>query len=964
MKNHHNIILASRHSNISSKAALRSTLLASTILLTPMHAFAQDVEQNTGQPAVAEEEEVIENEIIVRGEIARTIESSLETKRQLNVIGDAIVGDDIGDLPDLSVAETLERIVGVSADRFRGQSQEISIRGLGAFLGASFINGREVTSGSDGRDVSFSQFPSELVNGAIVYKTQQASFIEGGVSGIVELQTLRPLDFGRRRITIQGQLGYSDYENRIVGGDDVSERLTISYIDQYDLGGAGELGIAIGGQIRRDTAPEDAFFASSSFRPCNTIEGVDGNNDCAFLTDADGNPNGASETFFVSNQYQFRALQESQTDRDALIGAIQWRPSPNWEVNIDGQYSVRNDEEDRANLIIADGRRDITPIEISAQGALLAFTGESRVETQSTFRSQDEEFIGVGGNVKFDNGRYALAADVAYSQTTRRRDDRDLRIRTNQRVIYQLDFRDVEAPALTFLDVSAVENNTGLTFDLNNFDIFDNAARARRQLENVDDDIFSVRLDGSVYLDNFFTTIDTGFRYSQRNRVRDDGIDNNNVALLPGGFFTDAAIAARNNVFPVRDFLTGANTGGITQGLTFATFDTLQLFNAVTGSDDAGLPVGSSLSPEDTDVSEEIYAGYVQANFDTELFGTTATGNFGIRAVRTNVTSLGISSDLITEVDQNDPTIITVTPVGPAVINEERNGFWSFLPSANISFNISNDKILRLAAYRAIARPDQEGLSAALRFDDTADLDNIGSIVSASGNPQLEPLSSWNADLSFEWYASATSSLFLTAYYKNLQTGIETDIDNLTVNVDGVPTDIAIARSVNSNDSSTIFGFEISLNHSFDYLPSPFDGFGIQANYNFADSNFEFPDPTITDGVNALADFTTPANISGFSRHTGNANLFYEKGPVSLRLAYRYRSEFFRPFRSDSNRFNEGNGFLDFSASFNILKDVQFRLQALNLTDEPIIQNRPTNDSRAEASFSGRRYFAGLRLRF
>ena len=85
-------------------------------------------------------------------------------------------GEDIGDLPDLSVAETLERVVGVTSDRFKGGASELSIRGLGAFLGASYLNGREISSGSDGRDVNFGQFPSELINGVIVYKSQQAKF--------------------------------------------------------------------------------------------------------------------------------------------------------------------------------------------------------------------------------------------------------------------------------------------------------------------------------------------------------------------------------------------------------------------------------------------------------------------------------------------------------------------------------------------------------------------------------------------------------------------------------------------------------------------------------------------------------------------------------------------------------------------------------------------------------------------
>lgn len=946
----------------SSLNKLRLLLLASAITLAPTQVFAQDTGEDSSEQSSDGQAEEEVTEIIVLGDIGRTIENSIATKRNLSVIGDAIVGDDVGDLPDLSIAETLERITGVSADRFRGQSSEISVRGLGAFLGASFLNGREITSGSDGRDVAFSQFPSEIVNGAIVYKTQQASFIEGGVSGIVELQTLRPLDFGKSRLQIQGQVGYNSYEDRVENGEPFSTRLSGSYVGQFDLGSLGEIGISVAGQTRRDTAPEDAFFTSSTFRPCNTIEGVDSSNDCSFLTDANGNPSGASETYFVSNQYIFRALS-SQSDLDAFIGAIQWRPSSNLEINLDGQYSFRDDIEDRANLVIADGRRDITPIEISSTGALLAFTGESRIENQSVFRTQTERFLAFGGNVKWTSGALTLTGDVAYNETERRRDEFDLRIRTNQRVIYQLDFRDgLEAPALFLLNTDPVAQNTGLTFDLNDHDIFNNGARARRLQEDVDDQIFSLRLDANYEIGGFIKSVDFGARYADRERIRDDGRDNQGITLLPGNYFNDAAIAARSDTFPVRDFLQGARTGGISQGLTFATFDTLALFEAVTGSLDAGLLTGSTLSPEDTNIDEKTYAGYAQANFDTELFGLPATGNFGVRAVRTEVTSIGIGSDLITVPDPTDPQAILVLTTGEPTINVEESDFWNILPSANISFELDNDKLLRFAAYRAIARPDQEALSAGLTFDNQANLDNIGDIVSASGNPFLEPLESWNLDASFEWYASSTTSFFLAGYYKLLQTGIETDIDTLTINLDGVPTDLLIGRSVNSNDQSSLFGIELTLQHKFTYLPGFLNGFGVQLNYNFADSNFEFPDPTIVAG-NALADFTDPANIPGFSRHTGNAALYYEKGIVSTRIAYRFRSEFFRPFRATSNRFNEFQGILDYSLSLNLTKNVQARFQVLNILDAPVLQNRPVVDSRAEAAFSGTTFFAGLRLR-
>jgi len=172
--------------------SLKSLMLATTASLFMLNgtAFAQN---NT---------EVEDDDVIIStGTIQRTIEESLELKRKTTVVSDAIIGAEIGDLPDLSIAETLERITGLTSDRFKGGASELSIRGLGAFLGSSFLNGREITSGSDGRDVNFGQFPSELIGGAQVFKSQQASFVEGGISGNIELQTLRRFQAGLQGLT-------------------------------------------------------------------------------------------------------------------------------------------------------------------------------------------------------------------------------------------------------------------------------------------------------------------------------------------------------------------------------------------------------------------------------------------------------------------------------------------------------------------------------------------------------------------------------------------------------------------------------------------------------------------------------------------------------------------------------------------------------------------------------------------
>lgn len=932
----------------ATKKSFRLALLASAMgLAVPTAAAAQD-------QAEPDEEASGEVEIVVTGEIARTIESSLEAKRQLDVIGDAIVGDDIGDLPDLSVAETLERVVGVTSDRFKGGASELSIRGLGAFLGSSYLNGREISSGSDGRDVNFGQFPSELINGAIIYKSQQASFIEGGVSGIIELQTLKPLDYGKTRLQVQALGGYSDYEDRVTNGDPFNYRLTASYVDQFQLGD-GQLGIAIGGQIRRDTAPEDIFTSSSTYRPCNTIEGIDQSNNCAYDTDADGNPTGASDVYFVSNQYIYRAMQ-TQADRDAIMATIQMQPSSNFEVTFDAQYSYRDDIEERANLVVADGRRDIAPIEISPTGALLAWSGETRLENQSVWRQRTEEYIGLGSNIVWTSGPLTLNADFSYSQTQRRQDELDMRIRTNRRVFYEIDRRGTNIPNLTLTDTTPVSDNLGIPFDLNNHDLYNNGARARRRLENIDDGIFAARLDATYEMEGFFESFKVGFRYADRQRVQDDGIDST-LPLVAGNYQSAGAIAARSDTFLVQDLFEGDDNTNV-QGLTFATWDARALFAALTGDINAGVPGPgvSTLSTQDTDVTEKTYAGYVQGNFDTMMFGVPARGNIGLRGVKTDVTSIGVSSALATSPGP-DPDTITITEVGDPIINVERNSFWNWLPSANLILELDQDKLLRFAAYRAMARPDQLNMSAALNFDDTADLGDLGSIVSASGNPFLEPLTSWNGDISFEWYAAETTSLSIAAYAKQLETGFRTDVTPLTLIVDGAPTDVIIGRTVNSGDKSRLLGFEINAQHKFDF------GLGFQLSYNFADSNFEFEDPVVVSG-NAIADFTEPANIPGYSKHSANATVFFEADWFSTRLAYKWRSEYFKPFRTSQNRFTEDQGFLDFSLNVDIVDGVQARFQVLNILDEPNIFYRPTRDSLAQADYSGRRYFFGLRGKF
>lgn len=229
----------------------RATLLASVALFGATSTWAQE------GPAEIESEATAVNdghEILVTGTRA-TQRSSIEFKRAADDVVDGLVSDEIGATPDNSVGDTLERIVGVSTDRFKGNANELSVRGLGPTLSFSTFNGREVSTAGPDRSVAFQQFPSELVDGVLVYKTQRADF--------------QPQD------------------NDVYQHDGLGYRANFSYTDQLSTG-LGDIGILIG-YLRQDTtAPEDYYNGNSTFQLCNTsaTNGATNTLNCTFIITA------------------------------------------------------------------------------------------------------------------------------------------------------------------------------------------------------------------------------------------------------------------------------------------------------------------------------------------------------------------------------------------------------------------------------------------------------------------------------------------------------------------------------------------------------------------------------------------------------------------------------------------------------------------------------------------------------
>jgi TonB-dependent receptor len=912
-------------------------------------------EAPAGEPAGAE----AVDEVVVTG-MRATQRTSNAVKRDATVIVDALVNDEIGATPDNSVGETLERITGVTSDRFKGSASEISVRGLGPFLGFSTLNGREVSSGSGDRAVSFQQFPSELVNGVLVYKSQQADFVEGGVSGVIELRTLKPLEYGKRRIQVEGRANYLPYNARVRGNDEVGARFAASFTDRWDTG-VGDIGLALGFASTDSTAPEEFYATSTAWVPCNTVNptptligapatSIAGSN-CRF------DPASSNPTYFVTSSYSLRQIS-TEDKRRAFIGALQWRPNDLLDVNLDVQLSRRSSFEDRHDLTIAEGRRGIAPVVVGGNKAALIFSGNSYLESTGTARQRDEDYDGGGLAVKFTpTDRLTITSDLSYSRTHRNQVDKAVRLRSGAafgaggRVAYTLNQRDTKIPNITF----------ALPIDLMNYDAFNTAAFARRQMEDREDEIMAGRVDATYELgDGFLQSVKVGARYSDHNRITDLA-NNNNLETIPA-----AQTLLGNQLCRVEPIVRDWGRDGGSNIQRWAQFDTQCLYRSFTGVDDRG-PLADARGASDLNINEKIGALYAMASFRSELAAIPFTGNVGVRVVQTDVTSKGYRGDYDIVLATDDVTLVPIPGSFQEITIE--NDFVRVLPSFNINFSLRDDLYLRGAAYKALARSNIEAMGAGRNFV----IDNNARTVEESitgvsgGNPRLETLDAWNGDLSLEWYPDRDTLFSAAFFYKDFKAAAVPDgQSNLTetFTIDGQTFTVPVSQQINSDESSYIVGFELTANKAFTFLPSPFDGLGAQLNYSYADSDFEFPDPSTNDPLNPLANFTEPAGFNGLSNHTGSATAYYEKYGLALRLVYKYRSDYFKANGAAPNRIVDSAGYLDFSASYNLTKNIQLKFQAINLNEGYSYFQRPVSGSNGETSLFGTSYFAGIRLRF
>ncbi len=1025
---------------------------AVSALAMPSVVAAQDAD-----PAEAAVED--DDPIVVSG-IRSTIQNSIEEKRDSVEVFDALSADEIGDIPALSIGEALETLTGAGSHREQGGATEISIRGLGPFLGSTVINGRAASNGSGDRSVNFSQFPSELFSKVGIYKTQSARYIEGGVAGQIILETIRPLDYGKRRF--QGEVKAEINPNNL--NIDADQRFnkfgyrgSLSYIDQFNLGDT-ELGISLGYERRDSNNPEQEAFVSNTIRACSFNPALDAENDGIVHEDncdtdtsginALGSILAGQEPFAIArNSY---ALRSNITDdnRDAFFGAIQIKPSPDVDINADFQYSKRLFREQRSDLNFSEGRR-ITPegdlnnigadlglpsiLQTTDSGALRLFTNETRVEAVSEYLERDEEYY--GGGLSLDaqvSDRLKISLDASYSRTQRIEQAVQVRFRTedgesiagntdaNGNPFFPLvteDNGDINNDRVETLTQIFQNGSQGLNFIVQNFDVTDHSLFANDPRVRVDleqdrfNEIWAVRGDVDYELGGgFFTNLLAGARYQQLVYRDVPGASSPSSRFQVNFNDTDGtgALAIANQEcrtsFPETGFLDAISGGNplitnvddngnvIGTSNSFATFDARCIVRVLDREDDSSLinfdddgnvifPTGNFDSIQNTDLQERSFAAYVQANFDADVGAVPVRGNVGLRVVDTGVRARGFRGALTADFAA-DGTITISEDQGSLSSVTANNSYTEFLPSMNLVADFQPDLLGRFAVYRALSRPDPSDLSFGRTFtgvtDETEDLTSLADLVAtanATGNPFTDPLLSWNVDAGLEWYPNDDTILAFNAYYKSFDGGFERVGQFETFTVSGQDIQALVTTTNVSDDTSTIYGIEITAAHRFSYLPAPLDGLGFKLSYNYADADFEFEDDTLGEILQVNSDGTTsvsqpgiipPANLFGFSKHVLSAQVYYQLGPIDLQGVYKYRSNYFQQFVGTPGRirYTDDVQVFEARATVKLTDNVRFSLEGLNLFNEPRTDFRGAPDDLGQVLVYGPRYFAGLRFKF
>ncbi len=877
----------SRHARMWRAAFSTSLVALAASLAATAHA------QEAAAPDAPTEEDQVTTaggEIVVTG-IRYGLAKSLDTKRNEASIVEVVTAEEIGKLPDVSIAESISRLPGLTTQRVNGRAQVISIRGMAPDFSTTLLNGRAQASSGDNRGVEFDQYPSELLSSVVVYKTPDASVAGMGLSGTVDMRTVRPLAYGKRAIAlnVRGELS----EGRL--NDDVRNyggRVSASYIDQNADGTFGwALGVAY-----LDSPSENRHYKAYGYE----VFGNDASR-AALIS-----PDSADEALFLNGQEIFAYSRLNK--RLAGIGILEWEPSDATHITADFYYSKFDQKEIMRGAqwfsnVWADNQMFSNVQSAMIGGSLIGISGANTgvaPQLRNDYNTRTDHLLSVGLNGEFDmTDNLHFIADLSYSSNKRDESISETyagygccannETQNENRVFDTINW-DI-SPAF---DGSFPSYSNGLNYaDAAKVSLGDRAPwggwghDGATKEPHVKEDVFALDLGFRYDVEGFFDSFEAGVNFTKRDKTK--RVDEFDLMLKNG----------RTQTLVGSDFLIDPTSLGYAG---FGSILAVDLSRAIPQYYDKNVFIDNNTFDKAWSIDEEILTLRAKAN----IAAGRVTGNIGLQAVEQRQSSQGSAINA------------TLTPRVVTPVNVSKN-YWDILPSLNLTFDLGGGHRIRFAAAKVLARPRMDEMRASFipsfprsPCTPTAQtptpcvpgVTRTGLWSASGGNPLLEPWRANAVDLAYEWYIDRTSYISVAGFYKNLDTYIYTqrqlfDFTGLPIppsslqsptNPNGLPATVPVSpigqidQPANGNGGS-IKGVEISGALGLGKLTSALDGFGVIGSYSYTESDLHPSNSTNPTTVQAT-------RIAGLSGTVYSITGYFEKNGFQARAAYRYRSAF------------------------------------------------------------------------
>lgn len=923
------------------------------------------VAQEAGQAEAGMEE------VVVTG-FRQSLNAALEDKREAVGAVDSIVAEDIADFPDLNLAESIQRVPGVSIARDAGEGRQISVRGLGPQFTRVRINGMEAMSANGGTDAAggtnrdrsfdFNTFASELFNSITIRKTSAAETEEGSLGATVDLRAARPFDYDEFTVVTSVQGSYNDIS------EDVDPRGAFLISNTFADGKFGAL-LSVA-YTKRQLLDE----GSSTVRWQNSFntDGTIANN--ARFGPLDPSYTGTATYDQLNAAFRPRIprydIYEHEQERLGVTGSLQWQVSDRTLLSLDGLFAKFEAERSEIFLEapvfsststtgnVSMNNVNVRAAQIDANNTLVyGVFDDVDIRSEARFDELQTDFthITLDGEHSFSD-TVRLHGLVGYSeaehdnpvQTTLLFDRADVDG-------YSYDFRgNNRLPVISYGNVDVTNPSTWTLSQIR--------LRPQNSVNTFKTTSFDVAWDL-----NDVVTLKAGpqwkkFEFESRSLARSNGTQTNQESIIPAGIAA-TPIANYSRLVSISNNLNvpaGAASSWLIPDINRAA----SLFGLY---DPAVLRLGTeTVLNNNFTVDEEDLGGYVQADVKTELWGRPVRANIGVRYVETDQTSSGY----------------TFTSGSPLLTTVNRT-YDDTLPSLNVAVDVTDSFVIRAAAAKVMVRPNggggPTGGLGVLTPGSSVQIATGSLKTVTSGNPFLDPYRAKSYDLSFEWYFAEESLLSLALFKKDIDSFVQQvrSSGSFSDNTLGLPDSVALAvcgplvapadclsnwqfAQPRNTEGGDLKGFEVSYQQPFSFLPGFFSHFGLILNYTGVESEIAYVDQT---GAVAAKD-----DLIGLSKSAYNATVYWENEVFSARVSAAYRDKFLTTVPGRNLNDVEGTEetlSVDASSTWTVTPNLDVTLEALNLTDE--FQDQYVDSAGNRLSYyhhQGRQYLLGARYKF